>query len=106
MPGLCCIRFLIVSMLIKQELDIRRQELFWSLSGTHRLIFFSIDPSCFVIVIASKLLVLKDFSNFFMTDDNNNDNRQVKLMLNPTCAYACGVNIMYVIELVDVVHGN
>ena len=46
-------------MLNKEELVIRRQESFWSLSGTHTSIFLgiSIVPSCFAIVISSKSVV-------------------------------------------------
>ena len=54
----------------------------------------SSSTSCLERVFASKSAVIKIFQIFFMTDNDNNDDRQNRL-LNPACAYARGVITLY-----------
>ena len=107
MPGLCRIRFLTIlkwrtlPLLNKKELDIRRQESFWSLSGTHTSIFWRFQ----LLTPALRLLqpLNRPLERFFKIFYDRQRQRQTNKTncLTPLAHTRCGVKIAY--ELIGVI---
>ena len=69
-----------IPMLNRKELEMRGSELFWSLSGTHTLLFFRLPCHCCIQQLFNPVNVL--ISKFFTGQTDRLTDRQNRL-LNP-----------------------